>query len=51
MLTFLTSDFRPNSERSIKNNRENLAVRLETICLVLHVLERIPNFIGQLTEH
>ena len=51
MLTALTSDFHPNSELKIKYYRENLAVRLESICLVLHALERIPNFVGQLTEH
>ena len=40
-----------NSELNIKHYRENLAVRHESICLVLHALGRIPNFIGQLTEH
>ena len=51
MLTVLTSDLHPNSERNIKHYRDNLSIRLESIFLVLHVLEGIPNFIGRLTEH
>ena len=49
MLIFITSDFNPNSELYIKNYIEKLAVWLESICIMLHMLERIPNFIGQLT--
>ena len=49
MLIFITSDFHPNSELYINNYIEILAVWLESICMVLHMLERIPNFTGQLT--
>ena len=51
MLTSVTSDFHPSLELNIKNYRENLAIQLESICLGMYTLERIPNFIGLLTEH
>ena len=46
MFTFLTSDFYPSLELSIQHYRENLAVLLESICLVLHTLEEFQTSWG-----
>ena len=51
MLTCPTSGCHTTSELNVKNYKENLAARLESICLVLYTLKRILSFIEQLTEH